>query len=124
MARENAVTKAIKGGAKPRASKPQYNAWVEGRFILYKPTFFPSHEVKDWGGRWEGKQEAWRLPRLVRMARRIREYDTDAIFTKDVERLVKGEIEKQDALVFMANLQDEAERHPAWKELKDYQKQA
>lgn len=124
MARENAVTKVIKGGAKAKVSRPEYNAWVEGRFILYKPTFFPSHEVKDWGGRWEGRLDAWRLPRLVRIARRIRDYDADAVFTRDVSRLYKGEIEKQDAMVFWANLQDEAERHPAWNKLKEYQKAA
>lgn len=121
---ENAVTKTIKGGIQKKEAKPETNAWVEGRFIIYKPSFFPSHEVKDWGGRWETRLDAWRLPRLVRMARRIRSYDPDAVFTRDVQRLEKGEVEKLDAQVFMANLQDEAERHPAWKELKEYQRAA
>ena len=101
----------------------QSNVWVEQRWLYYAPTFFPSHEVKEWGGRWDKKIEAWRLPRLVRFARKIREYDEDATFTKDAERLRIGDVEKQHAEVFWSNLKDAAERHPAWEELYPFQKQ-
>lgn len=104
--------------------KRDSDVWVEGRWLYYHPTFTPSHEVKEWGGRWFGKYDAWRLPRLTRYARKVREFDKDAVFTKDATRLAKGEIEKTDAEVFWANLKDAAERHPAWNELKEYQRLA
>jgi SNF2-related domain len=118
MAKDNVVTRTL--NHVPQHKGP--NVWVEKRWLYYVPTFFPSHEVKEWGARWEKGSESWRMPRLVRYARRIKEYDPDATFTKDALRLAKGEIEKQDAEVFWANLKDEAEAHPAWEELKDFQK--
>ena len=122
--RENVVTRTLQAAKAPKEKKPQWDAWIEGRWIFYKPTFFPAHEVKEWGVRWDGQQKAWRMPRLVRFARRVAAYDPDARMTKDVKRIAKGEIEKTDAEVFWANLKDAAERHPAWVELKEYQKLA
>lgn len=119
--KENVLTRTLKAGAQP---KNLGKVWIDGKWLFYTPSFSPSPEIKEWGGRWEGRQNAWRLPRLVRYARRIADYDPDATMTRDVLSLKKGEIEKRDAEVFMANLQDAAERHPAWKELMPYQKQA
>jgi SNF2 family DNA or RNA helicase len=43
--------------------------WIEGAFLYFRPSFYPSFEVKEWGGRWDDKKKAWRLPRLVSTAR-------------------------------------------------------
>lgn len=121
--KQNVVTRTLRPQA-PVPRKRDSDVWVEGKWLYYAPTFSPSAEVKEWGGRWENKRQIWRLARLVRNARKIRAFDPDARFTRDATRLEKGEIEKQDAEVFWANLKDEALRHPAWHELKEYQKPA
>lgn len=123
----NAVSKLLKGNSPSTASrgtKTGPDVFIEGKWLWYKPTFAPSLEVKEWGARWENRKQAWRLPRLVRYARRIAAYDPDAKMTRDVLSLKKGEIEKRDAEVFWANLKDEAESHPQWNTLMGYQREA
>jgi SNF2 family DNA or RNA helicase len=98
----NAITRTLNPEKKV---KREFNAWIEGRWILYAPTFAPTHattgnfapEVVEWGGRWETKNQAFRLPRLTRNARRILEYDADAIVTEDVKRWAKGSWTNTDA---------------------------
>lgn len=101
-----------------------YNAWVDGRWLWYWPTVYPSNEVREWGGRWDKKLESWRLPALVRMARKIVQYDPDAVLSPQVEILAEGNVETWDATSFKGELARRARKHPAWKELKGYQKQA
>lgn len=120
MPKENILQRTLRG----QPEKVDPHVWVEGRWLYYRPSFAPTPEVQEWGGRWEAKDQRWRLPRLVRFARRIAEFDPDVPFTRDALRLKKGEIEKNDAEVFWANLKDEAERHPAWDKLYDFQKAA
>lgn len=119
--KSNIVTRTVRGEIEKKGDP---KVWMEGRWLHYCPSIFPSHEVKEWGGRWETRTQSWRLPRLVRMARKIYALDPDVPFTKDATTLLAGEIEKHDAVVFWANLTDEAKRHPAWDELKDYQQLA
>lgn len=121
MTHENAVTKAIKGAKKE--AKPEINAWVEGRFLMFKPTVFPAHEVKEWGGvRWDGKAQAWRIPKLTRNARKLIAYDPEAHVTKDVLRLAVGDWEKVDQEV--AQGLEIADTHPMFSHLYGYQQLA
>lgn len=84
----------------PTPPKADVHAYVEGRFIFYTPTFYPSPELKEWGGvRWDGSKQAWRVPRLTRMARKIMEYDEDAKVSVDVKNLAAGEWEQRDTQV-------------------------
>lgn len=79
--------------------KPVYddNIFIEGKFLYYSPTFFPTHEVKEFGGRWDSKRQVWRLPKLTRVVRKVVEYDPDATLTTDAKRLAAGEWEARDA---------------------------
>ena len=120
---QNVLTRTLAAQKTPK-KKPQHTVWIEKRWLWFKPSFSPSPEIREWGGRYEKNKDAWRLPRLVRFAKKIVAYDPEASFTTDAQRLLKGEIEKTDAEVFWANLKDEAESHPAWDELKDFQKVA
>lgn len=100
---DNAVTRALHPQKK---SAHKHNVWIEGRFIWYAPTRFPAHEVAEWGGRYDKKKQAYRLPKLTRLVRRIAEYDPDATMTADVKRIGKGEWEKTDQQVAQATLPD------------------
>lgn len=53
-----------------KAQKTKVNLWVEGIYLYFRPDVFPSHEVKEWGGRWQEKKKCWRLPLLKSAARR------------------------------------------------------
>jgi non-specific serine/threonine protein kinase len=61
--------------------------YIEGGFLYFRPSFYPSFEVKEWGGRWDDKRKAWRLPRLVSTARDALSYGAVAP-TEDVHRLL------------------------------------
>lgn len=74
----------------------KHNVWVEGSFIWYHPTFFPAHEVPEWGGRYNKSKNAFRLPKLTRMLRKITEYDPDATFTRDAKRILTQDWEQRD----------------------------
>lgn len=71
------------------AKKASHHVSVEGRWILYTPTFAPTPEIKEWGGRWDGTKKCWRLPRLKRMVVKIQEFDPKAKMTRDVKRLLE-----------------------------------
>ena len=102
MAKENIIQRTLSG--KEKKDEPEFNAWVEGKWIYFKPTFFPSHEVKEWGGRWDGQHQAWRLPKLTRNLQKIRSYDEDAKLTEDCRRLLKDSWEVRDHQVAEANI--------------------
>lgn len=104
------------------AKKVEYNARVEGRWILYTPTFYPTPEVKEWGGRWDGTNRCWRLPRLERMAKKILEFDPKAKVTRDVKALIG----KWDVPFEVAHqlLEEWGHDHPSYKNLYPYQVQA
>jgi len=102
----------------------KFNVWVDGRWLYYHPTLSMSNEVREWGGRWDKKLRSWRLPALVRMARKIAEYDEDAQFSMEAEILRIGDVEGWDATAFKGDLARRAKKHPAWKELKPYQQEA
>lgn len=72
------------------AKKASHHVSVEGRWILYTPTFAPTPEVKEWGGRWDGTKKCWRLPRIMRMVTKIQEFDPKAKMTRDVLRLLNS----------------------------------
>src|SRR5689334_23159383 len=55
--------------APPKMNKEGPDLYIAGGFLWFRPPFYPSHEVKEWGGRWDGKQGAWRLPRLYHCVR-------------------------------------------------------
>lgn len=106
----------------PDKPKNKFNVWVEGRFILYMPTFYPSPEVKEWGARWDGNHKAWRLPRLKRMVGKIKTYDPDATMTRDVLRLEESwdiSVEKADQF-----LDEWGNDHPTYANLYPYQVQS
>lgn len=100
------------------------NVWVDGRWLYYHPTLASSPEVREWGGRWDKRLEAWRLPALVRMARKVAKYDEDATFSLPAQVLEVGDVEQWDAVAWKGDLARRAKKHPAWKELKPYQQQA
>lgn len=106
----------VKDGAKKRPS----DVWIEGRFIMYHPTFTPSHEAKERGGRWDGRHNAWRLPKLSREARWIMEYDPNARVTKGIHELAAGSWETHDLSAFKAL----NKRHKHLKDLYPYQQEA
>jgi hypothetical protein len=117
----NIVQRTLRGEEK--RDHPEINAWVEGRFIYYKPTFFPAHEVKEWGGvRWDGQKKAWRIPKLTRLARKIVEYDAEAHISKDVLRLTLGDWETVDQEV--AQGLEVAEQHSMFSHLYGFQQLA
>lgn len=114
--------KEFKAGDNGKAPEKKYHARVSGRFILYSPSFFPTPEVKEWGARWDGKEKAWRLPRLARMARKIHEYDPEARMTQDVEKLLnEWDIPYTRAAEMLQELYGE---HPSFDNLYPYQVQA
>lgn len=117
--KENILQRTLKGTQK---STHKHNVWVEGRWLYYHPTFFPTHEVKEWGGRWEEKKQAWKLPRLTRMVHKISEYDPDSTLTTDARRLKEQEWEKKDGEVWSAVWYESW--HPTYKDLYPYQKEA
>jgi len=61
--------------------------YIEGGFIYFRPSFYPSFEVKEWGGRWDDKRKAWRLPRLVSTARDAIEYGAKE-WSPEIEELL------------------------------------
>jgi hypothetical protein len=89
---ENALTRAL--AAKEAHTERKWDAWVEGKFIYYIPTF-ELLEVKEWWGRYDKKRSAYRLPRLTLIARKIRQHDPAARLTPDVEKLL-DEWERRD----------------------------
>lgn len=105
--------------------KRDSDAWVDGRFIMYAPTFHPSHDVKEWGGaRWDGKHQAWRIPKLARNVAKIQAFDPDAKLTRDVIRIGKDETWNIPLSEARARLEDALEWHPHAQDLYDYQIQA
>jgi hypothetical protein len=94
---------------------------VEGRFLLYSPTIYPSHEVQEWGGRWNKKEQYWRLPRLTVMARKIKAYDPDAKWSPDAKRLLQ-DWEARDVEVFSQEAYHGDIQHPTEQHLYDFQK--
>jgi SNF2 family DNA or RNA helicase len=112
------------GHLKVKERKRDADVWVEGRFIMYAPTFHPSPEVKEWGGvRWDGKNQAWRIPRITRNAKKIVEFDPDARLTRDVKRLLDDSIWDVPAAQVPQRLV-EVEIHPRFNDLYEYQMQA
>src|SRR5580765_6002658 len=116
MAKENAVTRTL---AKSKQKAPTHHVRVEGKFIYYKPTFFPAHEVAEWGGRWDKKKQEYRLPRLARLARRISVYDPDARFTTDALRIAEQswDIVPSDVALRVSD----ADTHPSFGKLYPFQ---
>jgi SNF2 family DNA or RNA helicase len=99
----------------------EFNVWIEGRWIYYAPTVFPSHEAKERGGRWEKAKQAWRIPKLTREAKWIAEYDQEARFSADAERILRQDWEQRDYQV-MLSLCDGDEPDGHYKSLYPYQK--
>jgi SNF2 family DNA or RNA helicase len=86
-----------KTGDKPK--KPTHNLFIEGKFLYYSPTFFPSHEVKEFGGRWDKNRQLWRLPKLTRIAKKVMEYDPDVTLTPEAKFLASDKWELNDSEV-------------------------
>jgi Superfamily II DNA/RNA helicases, SNF2 family len=97
--RQNAVTRAL-SPAKPK--QRDCDVWIEGRWVHYAPTFSPAPEVAEWGGRWDKKKQAYRLPRLTRILQKILQYDPDARFSGDAKRWADQEWEGKDKEVAQA----------------------
>lgn len=110
--------------------KTTYHARVEGRWILYTPTFSPTPEVKEWGGRWDGTHKCWRLPRLSRMVKKIQDYDPKAKLDHACLVLVNDwDISRDDAVRILEERVPlrECEAYPdhsRFDDLYDYQQQA
>src|SRR5688572_6904891 len=103
MPKENIIQQTLKGKKK---SQPQVNVWVDGRWIMYAPSHgvgSVAHEVKEWGGRWEKKHQAFRLPRLTRFVRKIAEFDPDAVIAGDLMQILLYSWETRDSEVFESN---------------------
>jgi SNF2 family DNA or RNA helicase len=118
--KSNIVQRTLRG--EESRPKVEFDAWVDGRFIYYSPTF-TANEVKEWEGvRWDGKQKAWRVPKLSRLAKKIISYDDKAHVSPDVLRLSLGEWEKWDSEgeTFL----EAAEAHPMFASLYGYQQLA
>jgi SNF2 family DNA or RNA helicase len=64
--------------------------WIKGGFLYFRPPHFPSFEVKEWGGRWDGDIKAWRLPRLVSVIRDCIDYGAKSV-SADVYTLLHRE---------------------------------
>src|SRR6516165_3867018 len=92
MKKENAVTRTLSR----QSTKRDTDVWVEGRWIFYSPTFFPAHEPKEWGGRYDRKLGAYRLPRLTEIALKIRAYDDKACFSGDAKNWLRTEKEWEE----------------------------
>lgn len=99
--------------------KVTHNVFVEGRHVYYLPTFYPSTEVKEFGGRWDGQKQMWRLPKLTRILRKVREYDEDATFCPSAQFLLDGQWEQRDSEVFQS-----LEAPEAYERLYPYQQAA
>lgn len=112
---ENALTKALKQKEAQRTR--EFDAWVEGRFIFYAPTYHLL-EVKEWWGRYDKEREAYRLPRLTLIVRKIRQHDPDARLSPDVLRLLE-DWEVRDAQVAQS-----IDRTEPFSNLRDFQKRA
>lgn len=93
-----------KGQGLTPKKKRDVDLYQEGKFLYYHPTFFPSDEVKEiTGARWDRRKEAWRLPRLTRVVKKVRELDPDARIP-DLGPLSSGEWEKRDLEVAQAQV--------------------
>lgn len=121
MPKENIIQRTLHPADAPEY---EFDVWVDGRWLYYHPTLAMSNEVREWGGRWDKKIGAWRLPALVRMARKTVEYDPDATLSVAARLLVQGQVEAWDEAAFRGDLARRAKKHPAWKELKPYQQEA
>lgn len=91
--------------------------------------YSPSHgigsvarEMREIGGRWEKKTQAFRLPRLTRMVRFLSEFDPDASMVPDLKRHLKGTWEETDSEVWRAIWHDSW--HQGYDKLYPYQKEA
>lgn len=103
MPKENIIQQTLKGAQKK--TKHRHNVWVEGRWILYSPSLEigdVAHEVKEWGGRWEKKHQAFRLPKLTRMVRKISEFDPGASMVPNLRALLKEPWETRDGEVIQS----------------------
>ncbi len=99
MARSNAVTRAI---SSTPVKKKDVDVWIEGRWVMYCPTFAPAPEVAEWGGRYEKRRQVYRLPKLTRILQKILQYDSDARFSGDASRLRDQNWEERDDEVAQA----------------------
>lgn len=119
MARDNVIQRTLK----EKQDKLPAEIWIEGRWLFYRPSFYPTHEVQEWGGRWEKGIQAWRLPKLIRFIKRLAEFDPQSKPTRDVLRLGKEPQEERDHLCFdvIAQL---AGLPLSFDRLYDYQKRA
>lgn len=121
MPQENIIQKTLHP---KEAIEYEFDVWIEDRWLYYHPTLAQSNEVREWGGRWDKNKGAWRLPALVRMARKTVEYDPQATLSLPARILAQGETELWDEAAFRGDLARRAKKHPAWKELKPYQQEA
>jgi SNF2 family DNA or RNA helicase len=123
MPKENIIEQTLKGKRKSPVRK--HNVWIDGRWIMYAPSHgvgSVSHEVREWGGRWEKQHQAFRLPRLTRFIRKIHEFDSDATMTTDVKRYLNQPWEEKDNEVWSAIWYDSW--HRGYNNLYPYQKEA
>jgi SNF2 family DNA or RNA helicase len=66
-------------GQKKAPKKRDHDLYQEGKFLYFHPTFSPQDEVKEiTGARWDRRKQAWRLPRLTRVVRKVRDLDPQA----------------------------------------------
>lgn len=110
------LTKTLEARA-ARADR-EWDAWIEGRFIYYVPTF-PLMEVKEWWGRYDKKREAYKLPALTLIARKIQQHDPQARMSSDVEYLL-SDWEEHDKI----HPWQHGSWHPGYARLYGFQKTA
>lgn len=113
----NALTRTLE--AKKAKEQRKWDAWVEGRYIYYAPTY-DLLEVKEWWGRYDKTKGAYRLPRLTLIARKIQLHDPAARMTVDVARLIHEEWETRDQRVAQAYITPD----DTFNRLYDFQKRA
>lgn len=115
----NIVQRTLKGEKKP---KPEFHAWVEDRFIYYTPTS-TANEVREWEGvRWDGQKNAWRVPKLTRLAKKIIESDEKAKVSADVLVLSMQDWECSDSEA--EKCIEAAQKHPMFSSLYAFQQLA
>lgn len=92
----------VKDKGKKKAPVRDADLYREGKFLYFHPTFSPQEQVKEiTGARWDRRRQAWRLPRLTRVVRKVREMDPDARIA-DLGPLSTGAWEENDAQVFQS----------------------
>lgn len=90
---QNIIEKTLK------AKKPTPGVLIQGRWVYYTPTM-PNpdkvFDIREWGGRWEERVLAWRLPLLRRMLLRIEQFDPSVKFSTEARLYKDREWEERD----------------------------